>query len=339
MATPPATEDITVSFRIKRACQMVRAVFLAYREATWSRFCKEVMPPQGQSVAIVIIDDPTKTGRRNGWFCDFPHHLVPDPVIRNAVLTTMSCHDIAFMKKLIEQMFEGTLSRILSEASADHGHTGLDVEIEEVKVRLRPEGPRTVILYENNQTDLNKYDFWLLRITSRTEGTQLACDITGLQFGHKYVAIPWEDHIGVYAKEILAVKSFGTLAEFATEVAKTKGVTGIQYDISARAMEAWHETVDAAMEKKGLSWAALINKPNADYIRHSDKVLRVGRKAIEAWVANQRLTKRRLKAERYDDRHEEERLDEMDALTLKYLEATKEDAEMERSLASLEISK
>jgi hypothetical protein len=99
-----ASEEI----RITRACQTLHRAFLAYREATWSRFCKEVLTPKTTGMAACIMNDPTMAGRRNGWFCDFPHHLVPDPMIKGALLTIMSSHDIGFMKKLTEQMFEGT---------------------------------------------------------------------------------------------------------------------------------------------------------------------------------------------------------------------------------------
>jgi hypothetical protein len=338
VADPPGFKEIPVETRITRACQTLKTVFLAYREATWSRFCKQIMGPQKTGVAACIVDDPTKAGRRNGWFCDFPGHLVIDPILKQAVLSTMACHDIAFMKKLIEQMFEGTFSRLLSEANADHGHTGLEVDIEEVKARIKPHGFRTVVMYDKNHTDFNDYDFWLMRVTSRTTGLQIAFDVTGAQYGQNYVAVPWKNHMNAYVEEILAVKPFGTLAEFAAQVAKTKGLTGMAYDISASAMQAWHKAVDPAMAKKGLTWVAMFKKPAVDYTRHSEKVLRVGKKAIETWVADQRLTKRRLKAERYDERHEEEILDIFDELSVKYLEANR-DVEMERSLTFPKILK
>jgi hypothetical protein len=108
MATTPVTDETSEEIRITRACLTLQRAFLAYREATWARFCKEVVTPSGDGVTVCIVDDPTKTGRRNGWFCDFPDHLVPDFAFKYAVLTTMSSHEIGFLKKLIEQIFEGT---------------------------------------------------------------------------------------------------------------------------------------------------------------------------------------------------------------------------------------
>jgi hypothetical protein len=198
--------------------------------------------------------------------------------------------------------------------------TGLNVDFEEVRAHVKPDGFRVVIKYAAGRTDHNNYDFWFMRMTSRTSGKQFAFDLSGLQFGIEYVISPWESYVAINIKEILAIKPFGTLAAFTAEVAQTKGVTGMHYDVSTRAMQAWHEVVDPAMKKKGLSWAAIFKKPATDYVRHKEKVLKVGKKAIETWVANQRLTKRRLKAERFDDRHDGLILDEMDALSDKYFE-------------------
>jgi hypothetical protein len=50
----------------------------------------------------------------------------------------------------------------------------------------------------------------------------------------------------------------------------------------------------------------IVNKSGVDYQRHSKKVLSVGQKAMEDFDRAQRLTRRRLKAERYEKRHPEE---------------------------------
>jgi hypothetical protein len=139
-------------------------------------------------------------------------------------------------------------------------------------------------MYERGRTDFNDYDFWFMRVTMRTTGRQIALNIAGLQFGISNVT-PWETHNNAYVDKILAVKPFGTLAEFTSEVAETKGLTGMQYDISVSAMQAWHDSVDPAMEKKGLSWALIFKKFPDDFARHRDKVLKVGKKAMETWVA------------------------------------------------------
>jgi hypothetical protein len=88
-------------------------------------------------------------------------------------------------------------------------------------------------------------------------------------------------------------------------------------------MQAWHDVVDPAMKKKGMSRAAILDKPATHYTRHKEKVMKVGKKAIETVVADQKLTKRRLKAERFDDRHGGLMTDEMDGLSDKYFEEVK----------------
>jgi hypothetical protein len=111
MATPSEINEIPEDIRITRACATLRKAFLAYLEASWIKFSKEIVTPTKAGVPVCMIDDPTRAGRRNGWFGIFPNHQISDPVIKDAVLTTMACHEIGYMKKLIEQMFEGKSTR------------------------------------------------------------------------------------------------------------------------------------------------------------------------------------------------------------------------------------
>ena len=183
----------------------------------------------------------------------------------------------------------------------------------------------------NDRTDFNLYDFWFMRVTPRCTGRPIALNIAGSQFGIQTVS-PWKTHNTTHVEKIVAVKPFGTLSGFTTEVAELKGLMGMQFDISASAMNAWHESVDPAMEKKGLSWAKILKKSPTDFERHRDKVLKVGKNAIDMWVANQKLTKRRLKAERYDERHGDELSEIMNELMATYLDVNVE-MKLDRSLA------
>jgi hypothetical protein len=74
------------------------------------------------------------------------------------------------------------------------------------------------------------------------------------------------------------------------------------------------------MERKGLTWADVLQKPEADYERHTKKILNVGTKAMQKYVAITKLTKRRLKAERYEERHEDQLEGEAEELEQMYLE-------------------
>jgi hypothetical protein len=90
--------------RIYRAAFTLQAVFLRFREATWHNHILEIHSKDKQ---ILILDDPNHTNRFNGWFSPFPNHLLDDARVKAAVLTTMSCYDMAHMKELVEQLFAG----------------------------------------------------------------------------------------------------------------------------------------------------------------------------------------------------------------------------------------
>jgi hypothetical protein len=94
--------------RIHRASKVLQQIYYAYREATWSRFCANISLPTRYDGLTIIREDPMKTGRRNGWFADFPqHYFKGKPEAKNKVLVMMPCHDIGVFKKLIEQLFAG----------------------------------------------------------------------------------------------------------------------------------------------------------------------------------------------------------------------------------------
>lgn len=101
MAEPSIPEED----RITRAAFTLKQAFLHFREATWHTFIKDVVH-QGKSIAL--LKDSSRSERYNGWFSHFPNHLVHDVHEKNAVLTTMSCHEIGHMRKLVTQLFEGT---------------------------------------------------------------------------------------------------------------------------------------------------------------------------------------------------------------------------------------
>lgn len=183
---------------------------------------------------------------------------------------------------------------------------GIDVLIEEVRVRQKPTARRTIIVDETGKIDHNDYDFWLMRVTSRSTGTQWAIDLSGPQYDIQFPGFRWDFLLKYFVKEVLAVVPFGTLAEYTARMIDAKGIVGLELEIGAGAMRRFHEVVDPAMEKKGLTWAIILGKEDKDYMRHGNKVLKVARNAIEAYVAGENLTKRRQKAERYEDRHEEE---------------------------------
>ncbi|CAO2649189.1 Nn.00g101380.m01.CDS01 [Neocucurbitaria sp. VM-36] len=282
MATLPVPEHD----RILRAALTLKLAFLYFREATWHSFYNGIA---SKGKTITLLKDSTKANRYNGWFSPFPNHLVHDPHEKNAVLTTMSCYEIGHMKKLTEQLFEG-----------------MDVLIEEVRLRLKPIARRTVIVYEDAKVDFNDYDYWTIRITSRSTGKQTAVDICGPQYDIQLCGFDWDYLCRTYVEKILSVQPFGSLADYTAAMIDLKGLGGFEFEMGAGAMKVFHETVDPAMEKKGLTWATILGKNEKDYARHSYKVLKVGKKAIEAYVAGENLTKRRQKAERYEKRHEEE---------------------------------
>jgi hypothetical protein len=94
--------------RIHRASTMLQKIFFAYREATWSRFYSEVSLPTRFDGITVVMDDPEKLGRKNGWFAEFPErYFVNNIDAKNKLLVMSPCHDIGVLKKLIEQLFAG----------------------------------------------------------------------------------------------------------------------------------------------------------------------------------------------------------------------------------------
>ncbi|KAG9196530.1 hypothetical protein G6011_01651 [Alternaria panax] len=301
-SAPVSSPDL----RIHRACYVLRKVFYAYREATWSRFCVSISLTTRHSGLTIITEDLMKLGRKNGWFAEFPQqYFVGNPTAKEKVLVITPCHDIGFLKKLVEQLF-----------------AGLDVHIEEVKVRLKPLTECTVIAVESGEgLDFTPYrTHWCMRITLPSTGKQTALDITGVQYGISHGDMPWESQLEFFVDEVQVVKPFGTLEKFAEEMATFKGTEGLEYDVAAGAIEAWHQTVDAAMGRKGLTWADVLQKPEADYERHTKKIISVGTSAMQKYAAVTKLTKRRNKAERYEERHEDQLEGEAEELEMMYLE-------------------
>jgi hypothetical protein len=188
--------------------------------------------------------------------------------------------------------------------------TGMNLHIQELMFRLVQPARRTTVHYADNSVDLNDYNHWFIHATSRITGEQWAIDIAGDQFAIGVPGIPWIYARHAFVKEILAFFPLGTLEKYSAAVAQTKSLDGLEADVQMQAMAAFHATVDPAMKRKGLSWEAILRKSEKDYVRHRDKVLRVGKKAIEGFRAAQNLTRRRVKAERFEKRHFKELLEE-----------------------------
>jgi hypothetical protein len=93
---------------MSRATNTIKAAFLMFREATWHTHILNIK--YGKD--IVIVDDPKKIGRQQGWFAPFPDHLTPTSKDKAAVLSSMACHDIGYMRKLIEQVLQGTYTEL-----------------------------------------------------------------------------------------------------------------------------------------------------------------------------------------------------------------------------------
>ena len=74
------------------------------------------------------------------------------------------------------------------------------------------------------------------------------------------------------------------------------------------------------MERKGLTWADVLGKEEEAFQRHTKKILSVGTKAMQKYAAETKLTKKRLEAERYEQRHEDWLVGELKELEKLYLE-------------------
>ncbi|KAI4659654.1 uncharacterized protein J4E79_006189 [Alternaria viburni] len=283
-------------------------IFYAYREVTWSRFCAKISLPTFYDGLTIITDDPKKLGRKNGWFADFPQqYFVGNPEAKSKVLVISPCYDIGVLKKLIEQLF-----------------AGLDVDIDEVKVRLKTPKEKSITAtdepFDFENPNPTVYIHWCMRVTHRPTGKQTSLDISGVQYGMIQGDMPWQPHTDIFVDEVQAIKPLGTLAKYADEVSQTKGTEGLRFEVAASAMKAWHETVDAAMERKGLAWADVLGKEEEAFQRHTKKILSVGTKAMQKYAAETKLTKKRLKAERYEQRHEDWLMGELKELERLYLE-------------------
>jgi hypothetical protein len=179
----------------------------------------------------------------------------------------------------------------------------MDVVLEDVMLRIQPPMRTTLILYGENIVDFNDYEHWLIRVTSRISRKQWAIDIAGAQYGHHVSCAPWHVVLDNFIDRILLVKPFGTQEQLIKAVGEMKSVAGMEADVQAKAMEAFHTTVDPKMQKKGRTWTLILDKDEKDYARHRDMVLKVGRRALDKYVEATNLTKRRLKAERFENRH------------------------------------
>jgi len=91
---------------MSRATDTIKAAFLIFREATWHTHILNIKCNQKENI---IVDDAKKTGRQQRWFVPFPDHLTPTTRDKAAVLSNMACHDIGYLRKLIEQILEGTI--------------------------------------------------------------------------------------------------------------------------------------------------------------------------------------------------------------------------------------
>jgi len=149
--------------------------------------------------------------------------------------------------------------------------------------RLVPPERRTVVHYHDNGVDLNDYDHWFLHATSRITGEQWAINIAGDQSAIGVPGIPWIYARHAFVKEVIAYFPLGSLEKYTVAMSQTKSLLGLDADVNIKAMEAFHAAVDPAMERKGLSWATILRKDEKDYVRHRNKVLRVGKKAIEGY--------------------------------------------------------
>tara|TARA_R110002003_G_scaffold110_5_gene9293 strand:- start:6122 stop:6802 length:681 start_codon:yes stop_codon:yes gene_type:complete len=179
----------------------------------------------------------------------------------------------------------------------------MDVVLEDVMLRIQSPQRTTLILYGEKVVDFNDYEHWLIRVTSRTSRKQWAIDIAGAQYGHHVYFAPWQVVLDNFIERILLVKPFGTQEQLIKAVGELKSVAGMEADVQAKAMEAFHATVDPKMQKKGHTWASILEKDEKDFVRHRDRVLKVGRSALDKYVEATHLTKRRLKMERFENRH------------------------------------
>ncbi|KAH3916188.1 hypothetical protein HBH56_069970 [Parastagonospora nodorum] len=278
---------------ILRVFYILWSAFLDFRETTWTTPIAGV--PNHDTLEPVIIVDELKTDRWNGYWSKFPTDRIPplqDTTTRVQVLCTGSCLDTAHFTRLIEQVFEG-----------------MSVTLEEISFRLDPSHPTTSLLTGQTHTQPCTHPLWCLRVTSTLTHRQWAIHLSGPQYAKLEPATDWLDFARSYIapdSEFL-VLPFGSLARYTAAVSKTKGVDGMRCDLSAGGMQAFHDTVDKAMGRKNLSWTKVMRKSDEDFMRHADKILRVGNRAVEAWMEGVgQLGKRRRDAERWERRHGEE---------------------------------
>ncbi|KAH7072710.1 hypothetical protein BKA63DRAFT_604409 [Paraphoma chrysanthemicola] len=279
MSSPEVTEEV----RLQRAAFTLQSAFAIFREVTWHNHIYSIKLEPRQ---IAIKEDPNKLFRFQGWFSPYPVPMTPKHQDKVAVLMTMGGDDVGHMRELIEQMVES-----------------MDVKLEDILIRPRPTTRRTVILRPDATIVLNDNDHWLIRITLNTTGEQYALDISGAQYNHHTYLSPWSSACDTFIAKILLVKPFGTLQKYVRDISDLKDLAGLEAEVQADAMASFHGIVDIAMQNKNLTWSAILSKPEKDYIRHRDKVLRKGKHAMEEYVQATHLAKRRLKAERYERRN------------------------------------
>jgi hypothetical protein len=167
------------------------------------------------------------------------------------------------------------------------------------------------LVYEGKKVDFNTYDHWILRITSHTSGKQWAIHVAGAQYDIMAASYNWDYMEKQYIDKVIKVQPFGALEAYTTAMTSGKSAksgVGLRIGVQAGAMLTFHAIVDMQMDRKGLTWANILGKKEVDYLRHRDKVLKVGMKAMEEYVSCEFLAKRRVKAQRYDHRHYEELL-------------------------------
>lgn len=138
--------EISEAKRIGRAAVTLQAIFLQFREATWHRHIQSI---KSKPEILGMTNDPDFKNRFNGWFSPFPNEMIHNVRDKSAILTAMACYDLAHMKKMVEQLFEGKAAetRMKTGPWLTTRHADMDVLIEEVMIRPKPP-VRPVIMSE-----------------------------------------------------------------------------------------------------------------------------------------------------------------------------------------------
>jgi hypothetical protein len=95
-----------------RTADTIRKAYFAFRAPLFEKFIVKI---EERDRELVLHQNNTKSGKDNGWFANFPSHLITDKEIEEAVLCfLMGREPLAYLLDLIQYLTGGKVRALLN---------------------------------------------------------------------------------------------------------------------------------------------------------------------------------------------------------------------------------